>query len=77
MEVACKRPAAVYVVQVVAARQVLRGTVEGLIRETREREAAGKASGAGAHGNGGHDSAASAAAKDAAKVRALTDELMG
>ncbi len=65
--------------QVVAARQVLRGTVEDLIREMREREAAGKAHGAGSHAdgtcsNGASGGAASAASKDPAKVLALIGE---
>ena len=67
--------------QVVAARKVLRGTVEGLIRETREREAAGKANGAGshangagAHSNGGSNGAETVATQDAAKVRGLQEE---
>ena len=64
------------VLQVVAARKVLRGTVESLIRETREREAAGKANGAGshangagAHSNGASNGTATVATQDAAKVR--------
>ena len=55
-------------VQVVAARQVLRGTVEDLIRETRRREAAGGAGGAGTRSKGTSDSAAGAAPKHSAKV---------
>ena len=69
------------VLQVVAARKVLRGTVESLIRETRGREAAGKAdgagshaNGAGAHSNGGSNGAATVATQDAAKVRGLQED---
>ena len=64
--------------QVVAARKVLRGTVEGLIRETREREAAGKANGAGSHTNGAgahssgaSDGAGTVATKESGNVRGL------
>ena len=62
-------------VQVVAAREVLRSTVEDLIHETRRREAAGKAGGAGTdvdgasiRSNGASHGAAGAASGDLAKV---------
>ena len=73
----CAEPMLLWFVQVVAARQVLRGTVEDLIRETRKREAAGKARGAGARSSGASDSAVGAAPKDTAKVLGPPRRLVG